>query len=147
MQKLIYTLGLPASGKSTWAKQMVRENSNYKRVNKDDLRAMLDCSKWSKENEKFIVETQNLIIRKALLEGKSVIVDDTNFGSYHPLRFKGLVDEVNQIRGNNDVILECNMSFLSTPIELCISRDSQRMGVARVGREVIEKMYNQFIAK
>ena len=43
--KVILTVGLPASGKSTWAKEQVSQNpGQYKRVNKDDLRAMLDCT-------------------------------------------------------------------------------------------------------
>ena len=49
--KLIMTKGLPASGKSTWAKQYLDDNPGTKRVNKDDLRAMLDNGKWSKRNE------------------------------------------------------------------------------------------------
>lgn len=33
--------GLPASGKSSWAKKLQNENPHrYKRVNKDELRAM-----------------------------------------------------------------------------------------------------------
>lgn len=51
MQKVIVLKGLPASGKSTWAKNLVLKDSTYKRINKDDLRAMLDASKFSKENE------------------------------------------------------------------------------------------------
>ena len=43
MKKVILTRGLPGSGKSTWAKQMLDEKpGHYKRINKDDLRAMLD---------------------------------------------------------------------------------------------------------
>lgn len=35
--------GLPASGKSTYAKELVLKSpGKYKRINKDDLRAMVD---------------------------------------------------------------------------------------------------------
>lgn len=40
MPKLLVLKGLPASGKSTYAKELV--NKGWKRVNKDDLRAMID---------------------------------------------------------------------------------------------------------
>ena len=48
MSKLLILKGLPASGKTTEAKRLVIEE-NFKRVSKDDLRAMIDNSKWSKE--------------------------------------------------------------------------------------------------
>jgi len=53
--KVLILKGLPASGKSTYAKELVAKG-NWKRINKDDLRAMLDCSKWSKANEKFVLQ-------------------------------------------------------------------------------------------
>ena len=39
MSKLIITRGLPASGKSTWAKQWVLEDTeNRVRINQDDIK-------------------------------------------------------------------------------------------------------------
>ena len=49
MSKLLILKGLPASGKSTYAKELV--SKGWKRVNKDDLRSMIDGGKWSKKNE------------------------------------------------------------------------------------------------
>ena len=41
MSKLIITRGLPASGKSTWAKQWVLEDPEHRvRINQDDIRLM-----------------------------------------------------------------------------------------------------------
>ena len=52
------TKGLPASGKSTWAKlEVARSKGKTKRINKDDLRDMIDAGTWSKENEKNIAVT------------------------------------------------------------------------------------------
>jgi predicted kinase len=47
MLTVYFTIGLPASGKSTWAKNKVDQSPNsIKRVNKDELRAMLKYSRY-----------------------------------------------------------------------------------------------------
>ena len=55
MKKVLVLKGIPASGKSTYAKQLVKDNPGmYKRINRDDLRHMLDGYKMTNANEKFI---------------------------------------------------------------------------------------------
>ncbi len=84
MKKVIILKGLPASGKSTWAKQrLAAEPGAYKRINKDELRAMLDDSHWSKGNERFVLRLRDHLIVAALEDGKHVIVDDTNLHPKH----------------------------------------------------------------
>jgi len=39
--KLYVTVGLPASGKSTWSKNKARENKNLVIINRDSFRTML----------------------------------------------------------------------------------------------------------
>ena len=58
--------GLPASGKSTYAKKLA--NKGWTRVNKDDLRAMLNDGKWSRSNEKFVLKVRDFIVADALSE-------------------------------------------------------------------------------
>jgi len=77
-QILLVLMGLPGSGKSTYAKELVAKG--WKRVNKDDIRAMIDNSKWSKENESDVQKVEVAIAVGFLNAGKNVIVDDTNFG-------------------------------------------------------------------
>ena len=53
MLKVYMMKGLPGSGKTTRAMEMLAENPNgIKRVSKDDLRAMLDNGRWSGDAEK-----------------------------------------------------------------------------------------------
>ncbi len=135
MKKVVILQGLPASGKSTYAKELLlKEKGRWVRVNKDLLRQMCHASHWSKANEKFIVNLRNQIILMALEEGKHVIVDDTNFSSH--------IEQIKQlVKGKAEV--KVNDSFLKVPVEDCIKRDLQRLN--SVGKDVIMSMYNQFV--
>lgn len=134
MVKLKMLVGLPASGKSTEAKRLVSEEG-YKRVCKDDLRAMINDGKWSKEKEEQIIESRDLLIIQYLDEGFNVVVDDTNL---HPSHRETLAE----IADNCDA--EFEEKFFDVPLMECIERDSKR-GDKSVGAKVIMKMYNQFL--
>jgi predicted kinase len=78
MQHLIILKGLPASGKTTWAREWVdRDPTERMRVNKDDLRNMVGNYQLQIKNP-VIGKMQEEIIRKCLTYGKSVVVDNTN---------------------------------------------------------------------
>lgn len=137
MKKVLILQGLPASGKSTYAKEiLLKEPGRWVRTNKDLLREMAHASYWSKGNEKFILQLRDHIILAALEEGKHVIVDDTNFSS-HIEHIKELVKEKAVVKVNN--------SFLKVPVEECIKRDLKRAN--SVGKDVIMDMYNKFICQ
>lgn len=149
MAKLIMTQGLPASGKSTWAKEEVRiSNGKTKRVNKDDLRNMVDAGKWSKEKEKEILNIRDTLIRSWLSNGYNVIVDDTNLHNKHVSQLKEIVNELNSnikhLKGNKYIDFEINDSFIDVPLMECIERDAKR-GEKSVGKKVITKMYFDYI--
>jgi len=128
--------GLPGSGKSTWARKQLDDHpGKYKRINKDDLRAMLDNSRHSKANEKFVVAVRNQLILMALAEGKHVIVDDTNLHPKHEKTIRELV------QGQATVLIQ---DFTDVPLETCIQRDLQRL--ASVGERVIRQMHREFLA-
>lgn len=136
MKKVIITKGLPGSGKSTWAKKLIDKYPNqYKRINKDDLRAMLDNSKHSKDAEKFVLKIRNQVILMALEEGKHVIIDDTNLHPKHEKTIRELT------KGIAEVTIQ---DFTDVDLETCIQRDLNRL--KSVGEKVIREMYNDFLA-
>lgn len=135
--KLVMTKGLPGSGKSTWAKEQLKRNGNWKRVNKDELRAMLDDGHWSGSNEKFVVAIRDAIIIEALQKGISIISDDTNLDPKHEERFRYLA----RTYGASLVIED---RFLQVPLEECIKRDLGRLN--SVGAKVIRDMYDKYVA-
>ena len=135
MVKVIITRGLPGSGKSTWAKKLIDENPNsYKRINKDELRLMLDNNMHSNDTEKFILKVRDALILLAIENGKHVIIDDTNLATKHEARIRDL------IKGKAELVIQ---DFTNVPLEVCIEQDLRRH--ASVGESVIRKMYNQFI--
>jgi len=135
MPKIIATIGLPASGKDTWASEYIAKYPQTKRVNKDLLREMLDFGVWSRNNEKFILKIRDEIIENALKEGHNIIVSDTNLDPKHILRFK-------EIAKTHKSQVEIVDTFLNISPEECIKRDLKRS--TSVGAEVIWSMYNQF---
>lgn len=135
--KVYLTKGLPGSGKSTWAKSMLDKNPNsYKRINKDDLRSMIDNNHHSNDSESFILKVRDSLILLALENNKHVIVDDTNLSPKHEIRIKEL------IKGKAELIIK---DFTDVPIETCVKQDLKRNNP--VGEKVIKDMYKQFLYK
>ncbi|NQY58524.1 AAA family ATPase [Cognatishimia sp.] len=140
VQTLYFLKGLPASGKSTWAKNKIDScgTNQIKRVNKDDLREMLDNGRHSKGNEKLVIDLRNHIVTTALLSGKHVIVDDTNLNPVHEECIKKIIEEVNTLENKN---IKFELVEFNTPIDECIKRDNNRE--KSVGEQVIRRMANE----
>jgi len=135
---LIATIGLPASGKTTWAKGIVsRSGGAVKRINRDDLRCMVDVGVWSEENEVTIIAARDVILGCFLGRGFSVVCDDTNF---HPSCIAAL-EGFAVIYGARFLIRD----FRSVPLDECIRRDASRE-VGHVGEAVIRKMHETYLA-
>ncbi len=140
MKTILILRGIPASGKSTYAKQLVAEKpGSYKRINRDSLREMFDESHFSKGNEKFIKRVRDMLIIEALNAGKHVIVDDTNLSSKNETRIKQLADEYRKDTGHEVMV---KVKTFEISLEEAIKRDAQR--AKSVGAAVIRKMHAQF---
>jgi predicted kinase len=135
--------GLPGSGKSTFAKQMLTDNPGmYKRINRDELRMMFDHGHHSDSNEKFIRRVRDLLIIKSLDAGKSVIVDDTNLSEKTVEKIRNLVNDYNKSHPDEEEPVGIEIKEMETPLAECIVRDAQRE--KPVGAGVIKKMHRQF---
>ena len=101
MNRLFRFKGPPGSGKSTAAKQMLRENpGKMKRINMDLLREMLDDGDFTMQNEKFAGLLKRRLIDTALRRGFDVIDDNTNFsekGWYETCEIAAAVGDVQVI--------------------------------------------------
>lgn len=127
MTAYIHAMGIPASGKSTWAQSWVAEDPlNRVRVNKDALRALANNSQWSNDYEEVITATQLSMIEHALSAGKSVVNDNTNFAKQH------WKDITKMIRNLGIDCFATEKPFY-IPLEEAIARDAKRERTAKVG--------------
>jgi predicted kinase len=134
----IYVLkGLPGSGKSTRAKEILKADRFSMRVNKDLLREMLQFKAWSQATERYVVEMEYVLVRQLLVEGRNVIVDDTNLNATHIFKYNEIAAAFNA---------EVEIIEINTPIDECIRRDNERKhaGERYVGPDVIKNMAFRF---
>lgn len=137
MLEILLTKGIPASGKSTFAKKLAEQGS-HTRVNKDDLRAMLHASVFTEANEKFVLSTRDFIVEECLRKNLSIVVDDTNFDGQHFKRMC-LIAEKYSSRG----IVVREKYF---PIELSVAHErNDARTVGKIPRSVIDKMFSKYV--
>lgn len=122
--------GLPASGKSTKAKELIDERGHTVRINKDLLRTMLHFDKWNGKNEKITQDASKALVLSLLMQGVNVIVDDTNLND-------GTLDSYRQLAKTANAKLEY-VDLTNVDIAICLNRDAQRQ--KKVGKDVIVNM-------
>jgi predicted kinase len=147
MQEVLILSGLPASGKSTYAKELMEKNpGKFKRISKDSLRDMLDNGKYSKEREKFILGMRDNLIISSLISGYSVIVDDTNLHPKHEEQIKFILEKNDMLKSMMPSKPKITIKEFDIDIKECIDRDRLR-GKKSVGDKVIWDMYNRYLKK
>ena len=127
--KVIATIGLPGSGKSTWAREHVRKREDWVRVNRDDFRQMLKNAPISDPKvEDMITRMQDEAIISALRFGQNVVVDNTHLKPRYLERLAELVK----------FYADLEFMLFDLPAKKCIERDAQRDNP--VGSGVILKL-------
>jgi predicted kinase len=134
MAKMIIMKGLPASGKSTKAKELVAQG-NTVRINKDLIRTMLHFDKFTGHNESMTRDAARTLAHFFLGDGKNVIIDDTNL---NPSTVQSWVDLAKEL---NAKIQYADLT--DVPLEDCVRRDAARE--KKVGAHVIKKMALQHL--
>jgi len=140
--QIILTVGLPGCGKTTWAKQFIKKNPRFIRLNRDDLRRSIfpdddepNGYKFSKEKEDIVSFVQFSTAKEAINRGFSVIVDDTNL---NPKTF----NKWNDLATSEKVLLKKH-DMTDIPLKVTLRRNQMRR--YSVPENVIMKMYNSYI--
>lgn len=137
MVRLLICRGLPASGKSTFARAWVQEDPDGRaRVNRDDIRYSMFGKGWGVD-EDLVTKVQHAALRGAFESGKDVVSDDTNLNSK-------VVRKLLKIAAEYDAEIEYNDEFLDVSWNECVRRDLGRE--PSVGSSVIHGMYQRYFA-
>ena len=136
MTRLLITRGLPASGKTTFARKL---QPGVVRVNRDDLRRMLHGRPlFTQTAEAQVTRAQRAAVENLLRAHANVIVDDTN------LRAK-VVREWAEMAARFGASFEVH-DFTDVPLEECVRRDAERPEDVRVGEDAIRRMHDRYLA-
>ena len=135
MSKLIICRGIPASGKTFWAKQWVLENPEHRvRINQDDIRLMLG-KYWVPSREELVQHIQKEALIEALERGYDIVIDNTNLNKKVLDFYRALVID----HGNHAIEYK---DFFDTPLSVCIERDKNRD--VQVSEKIIRNFYNNY---
>lgn len=135
MKKHLYLMmGVPGSGKSTYAKNILKDGDIY--ISRDEIRYSLlteEDDYFAKENE--VIKTFIDNIDKSLVNEEycgNVYADATHLSP------KSRAQVLNQLK-NKDKI---SAIYLDIPLDLILERNAQRKGRALVPENVVRRMYN-----
>ena len=141
MRTLVIMRGSPASGKSTWIKNMGLENYT---LSADNLRLLVESPilvpdkkhrTISQKNDSFVWTLLFELLEKRMSNGEFVIVDATHSRSSDFSRYNKLCERYRYRRYYVD--------FSDVPIDECKRRNAEREDFKRVPESVIDKMYSR----
>ena len=141
MRSLVIMRGSPASGKSTWIKNMGLEDYT---LSADNIRLLVESPilvpdkkhrTISQKNDSYVWTLLFELLEKRMRNGEFVIIDATHSRSSDFSRYNKLCERYRYRRYYVD--------FSDVPIEECKKRNAAREDYKRVPESVIDKMYSR----
>lgn len=130
MNRLIFLIGLPGSGKTTYAKNNL---SDCEILSSDRIRGELLGDENCQADNKLIFSTLYKRAKDFLQSGKDVVIDATN------VKLNERQKALNQFK---DFLVKRIAIVINTPVKECIERDKNRERT--VGKSVIYKLKKIF---
>ena len=137
MKELVLMMGVPGSGKSTYARNVLKYGDIY--ISRDEIRYSIltdEDDYFAKENE--VIKTFIQYIDEALIDTQyqgKVYADATHLSP------KSRAQVLNQLKNKNKV----SVIYLDVPLNVILARNAQREGRALVPENVIRRMYKSII--
>lgn len=148
-REVVLTVGIPASGKSTWAREKAIEIDALI-LERDEIREQLfkvsrSEYKYTKAREKEVTEVQMQWMKEALLVGTPVIIADTNLNEKTR---KSIFTEVIDYCTELDVAYTINIKTFDIPLKEAIDRNRKRLHTVPEAVMIsMEKKMRQYLGK
>ena len=133
---LYILIGVPGSGKSTYAKELCEKSERgVALVSSDEIRKWLFGNESCQANPKLVFDTAHEAIKNQLSCGYDVVFDATNIYKHNREKL------IKKIMFKVTKPVRFVAIYFDTPIETCIAR--QELRERKVPTKVIEKMARQ----
>lgn len=124
----VITVGIPGSGKTTWAEQQY----DYVNLNLDDFREKVSGNAADQTVNKLAIDMRDAFLKRAINKQQNIILSDTNINPF----FRNKLVEQLKTAGYS-----VELKVFSISLEEALKRNSSRS--RNVPEEVIARMYNQ----
>lgn len=135
--KLLVLIGPPASGKSTFAREFIKGETDWVIASRDSFRNGRG-DYWIESQEDYITKLEDFAIKEAMRSNLNVIIDDTNLSKTVQEKWKSFASEF-------DYELETKEFYV--PFKVALERDTERKKNGAdhsVGKTVLERFYRRY---
>lgn len=138
-QCIVELIGCPANGKSTYAKELFSNRKGFVIVNRDSIREGRGAYNVPNQ-EDYISDVEESMVKLALNRGLSVIIDATNLNPKTQAKWDRI-----SVEFDVDLIKK----FFYIPFYIALQRDIMRSsnGGRSVGEKVLKRFYSQYYPK
>lgn len=145
MKEIIICVGISGSGKSSWTTQFIKDNLNYLRINRDDIRRTLVGNldgyyqrKDLNSIEKIINYTEENLIKSLEWGNYNIIIDNTNLKESYINKWFELTES-----------LETTFDFKFKLFDIALEKAKQRVCIRdnfifNKDVEYIDKQFEQY---
>lgn len=153
MQQVIINVGISGSGKTTWSSDFIKNNENWLRINRDDIRKTLVGNldgyyqrKDLNNIEELVSKLENNCFTRVINSQYNIIIDNTNLKKDFINRHINTLNFLNNSQLydlKEKYNIDYKFKIFDVPVQRCIERVSKR-DTFLTNIDYIYKQYQQF---